>query len=727
MVENSRRFAQRLAPDRLSDNSQSALVFLLYSVASLLFFGRGLLGHLTTSHIGEGADPELMMWCLAWWPHALIHLLNPFFTDVIWSPSGFNITWVTSIPLPSLVAAPLTAVLGPIATLNILCLIALPLAAWSAFLLCRHLSKHFWGSVLGGYIFGFCPTLLGQLLFGRLHSIFVFPVPLAVLLVIRRLRDEIGSCRFSTLLALCLATVFLCSPEIFATATVFGSMVLFIAWAMSDERLRAALVRTTVSSFYAYLMALPLISPYLIYMLASRRPYDGPLWNNNLLSADLLNFVIPTPTNEVGSFKLFEKLSGPFNIGLPAEAVAFLSWPLIVLAWLFARKYWRELRGRLLVDALVIIVTCSLGPALIVRGNALPIGLPWAGLDWWVLNNAAPARFCMYAFLVFAVMAALWLSSAQLKIYQKAIFSLAVLVGLLPNVSSSYWVYSAEAPAFFHDGLYRNYLEKGESVLVLPFWPRNQAMLWQAQSGMYFKMAGGPGPWPVQVAAWPILDAFMRETYIPNAAEQLELFLVQQGVSAVVMDEASFSSYGKLMGEIGVPPIRVGGVYLYRLMRISPAEKLTMMQARVRSDEARFDDLLVGVQKYLTSGGAADKLSAPNILPLGLISARSVIGEPAPPEIRDSGDNWWRTSHVRYGLLLFVNSDHTIVIGEVASGAGADRIIEKYRGIAAETDFVTFKWARGFVGEKRERAIGIVAISFDRQRLAQQPRKPSPL
>ena len=87
--------------------------FLLYGLLSLLFFGRGLLGHFASFHIGVGEDPPLMMWCLVWWPHAIAIGLNPIITHAFWAPVGLNLTWSTSIPLVSLLATPLTASLGP--------------------------------------------------------------------------------------------------------------------------------------------------------------------------------------------------------------------------------------------------------------------------------------------------------------------------------------------------------------------------------------------------------------------------------------------------------------------------------------------------------------------------------------------------------------------------------------------------------------------------------------
>jgi hypothetical protein len=97
---------------------RSLCALVLYLALSILFFGRSLLGHLSTFHIGVGPDPGLTMWFLVWWPHAIAHGLNLFITHVIWAPSGFNLAWQTSIPLASLLASPFTLTVGPIAAYN---------------------------------------------------------------------------------------------------------------------------------------------------------------------------------------------------------------------------------------------------------------------------------------------------------------------------------------------------------------------------------------------------------------------------------------------------------------------------------------------------------------------------------------------------------------------------------------------------------------------------------
>ncbi|MGH8012646.1 MAG: hypothetical protein ACREQ4_09120, partial [Candidatus Binataceae bacterium] len=215
--------------------------FVVYFVCAFLFVGRGLLGHWSTAHLGGGADPQLMMWFLVWWPHAILHHLNIFLSKAIWAPSGYNLTWQTSVPLVSLMAAPLTATLGPIATLNVLCLLSLALAAWCAFFLCRYLSGNYWSAMMGGYIFGFSPYMLGQLYFTHLHTLFIFPVPLAVYFGIRRFRDEITAHRLTTVLAILLVVQFFVALEIFATMLMFGVMALGLAFMLStgDTRRRA--------------------------------------------------------------------------------------------------------------------------------------------------------------------------------------------------------------------------------------------------------------------------------------------------------------------------------------------------------------------------------------------------------------------------------------------------------------------------------------------------------
>jgi hypothetical protein len=692
--------------------------FLLYSLLSVLFFARGLAGQFTTAHFGKGADAPLMMWCLVWWPHAIANGLNPFLTNAYWAPHGFNITWSTSIPLASLIAAPLTQAIGPVGSLNLLCLASFPLAAWCAFLLCHYLSRNYWASILGGYIFGFSPFLLGQLSFGRLHTLWIFPVPLAVYCVVRRLKGDLTTRRFVTLLAVVLVVEFLCAAEIFATMTIFGAMILALHWLDSSPEDRARINRLIVESAGSYLIALLILSPYLYYMLVSQRPYNGAMWPDMLLSADALNFLVPAPNNELGTIPWLDRLSAPFNAGISAEEISYLALPVVLIAVHYLWLHWREPFAKLITFALLIMLVLSLGPHLVVEGDTTRVSLPWKVLRVSLLENAAPARFCAYIYLIFAIVGSLWLSSVRLTNGLKVAVGALVVISLLPNLSADYWILQANEPSFFRDGLYKNYLRPNETVLILPFWTRNDSMLWQAESHMYFQMAGGPGPWPAKFAIWPMVDAFSRQMYVPEATIQLRAYLTDHNISTLIVTDESLATWAPLLATLEAPIVRVGGVSLYRTSLMPKATLKSLSALRADFDSIRFETLLAKVDQYFSNGGGLSELTASKAVKFGLIPANELVGpaEP-PPEVRHPKLNWFRQPDYSYGVVLFAVNNKQIVIGISVWYPDALKLIEKYGRFSSETDFLPPDFAS--IAMKDSNAVGILAMSFERDKLKQ--------
>src|SRR5271157_2794043 len=62
----------------------------VYLAAAYILVGRGLLGDFTgrIAATTTPRDPSLMIWCLAWFPHALTNHLDPFLTRAVWWPVG---------------------------------------------------------------------------------------------------------------------------------------------------------------------------------------------------------------------------------------------------------------------------------------------------------------------------------------------------------------------------------------------------------------------------------------------------------------------------------------------------------------------------------------------------------------------------------------------------------------------------------------------------------------
>src|SRR5439155_51356 len=82
-----------------------------------------------TYSIGSPGDPPQMMWFLAWSPFALSHGHNPLFSTYIDYPAGFNLLWNCTFPLMAAILAPITAILGPVFSYNVLETLAVGLSA----------------------------------------------------------------------------------------------------------------------------------------------------------------------------------------------------------------------------------------------------------------------------------------------------------------------------------------------------------------------------------------------------------------------------------------------------------------------------------------------------------------------------------------------------------------------------------------------------------------------
>ncbi len=609
----SRNRSDERAPAGGPSDPYGLLALSIYLAISLFLFGRSLVGHFSDTHIAMGPDPSLFMWFLVWWPHALIHRLNPFFTDLIWSPTGFNLAWTTGVPLPSFLVWPLTAIAGPVAAFNVLCLTGPPTAAWAAFLLCRYACRAWWPSLLGGYIYGFSAYMLGQQSCGHLHMTLVFLVPLAILVVARAIKGELTPRKFVVALTGILVAQFLISIEIVATMTAVGGIVLLLGWLFAPTDTAERIVKTLMPTAIAYALATAILGPYIYCLFALGAPH-GPIWPPETYWSDVLNFLVPAPTSELGVIPMFERLSAPFRTDGIAEAGAYMGLPLIILFVAYSRRHGREPMGRLLVDSFVITCVLALGPHLHIHGVAL-CRFPGAILLLVPpLDKALATRFTMYAFLIMAIIASRWFASSRSRAGIKLALAAAVVLFTLPNLSAHYWTRPARSPEFFTGGLYRQYLAPNEKILLLPFGVRGNSMLWQAEAGMYFRMVGGwTGVIPKEFHYWPIVDAFQRAVYLPDPLAQLNAFMSHNRVDAVVVtdDDPEAKFWDGLLAHSSTAMRSVGGVALYQISptALKPYDQVTALEMAQRTDSVVFDTLLLAADRWLSDGQSLARLT----------------------------------------------------------------------------------------------------------------------
>ena len=656
-----------------------SLTVVVYALVAGIFFMRGLLAH-PGYFIGRGTDPAMFMWYLRWWRFVLEHRINPFLTDLLWAPLGFNLAWTTFIPLPAWLVIPIGRVCGETAAYNALCFLAIPLAAISAFLLCRRITGTFWPSLLGGYIFGFSPYMLGNLLAGHLHLMLAFPIPLAALTGLRRLDGEITARRFTIEFAILLVVQFLCGIELFATMTIFGGFVLLAAIAFFDGETRARLFDLAGPLVAAYAITMLVVSPYLYYLFAFGFPKE-PIWSPDQFTGDLLNFFIPTDTNLLGTLGFARVITGTFNSNI-YENCAYLGIPLLVTLEVYRRTAWRISTTRFLIAILGIAVVASFGSVLRVAGRAV-FPMPWRLFAMLpVISNALPIRFMMYAFLVLSVMVAMWFATSAARPVTKLLAAALILVSIAPNPHASFWVSPLDIPAFFTDRTYASELEPSETILALPWGHKGNSMYWQLRSDMYFRMAGGwTGIMPFEFLRMPVLNYFYGGIDLPEAADQLKAFIARFGVRAVIADptDVDFPIWQQTLVSLGVPAINEKGVWLYKIPPDSfpTYAKLSGAQLEARANALQFDIILEAAGAYLAKGYDLSKLSPAELRRLDLLPREWLVAS-------DDSIDWQIGPAPGGGVAIII----------VGSYEGVKPLIERYGAVASEIGYpMPKRWA----------------------------------
>jgi hypothetical protein len=290
-----------------------------------------------------------------------------------------------------------------------------------------------------------------------------------------------------------------------------------------------------------------------------------------------------------------------------------------------------------------------------------------------LLNSALPSRFMIYVFLALAVIVTLFLSDRDLSASWKYAATALSLLFLLPNPSSGYWARRTESLEFFTTGLFRQYLARDENLVVIP---SQGSMLWQAETDMYYRMAGGyvSVSAPDAFLAWPITNYLLQGEVVPDAGDQLKAFLATHDVSTILVTDEVWNLWKPLMSFVGATIQHAGGVYICRVPATELAQyrTVTAIEMETRFDAARFDALLIAAQQYLANGGEASMLTPFALQSRGLLPS-----------------GWVRDRDVRSGSGLYLGpaaGDGTAV-GVTGSYQALKPTIERYRGFAREVYF----------------------------------------
>jgi hypothetical protein len=547
-------------------NLPGLAVFGGFALLAFLYLGVRLLVEPGAQYLGAGSDPLGFIWCFGWWPYAIAHGTNPFVTHAIWAPNGVNLIWTASVPGLALLFSPLTIVAGPVVSYNVATVLLPAFAAWTAFVLCRHLTGALWPSLVGGYLFGFSSYVLGEEI-GHPHATAVFLVPLVALICTRFVEGELDSRGLVLRLGPLLGFEFLISTEVaFTLALALVSTVALGAVLLPLRRRRLVALLGPLVGAAAF--AALLTAPFVYYAVTGFQ--RGAVTPVGFFTTDLYNFGIPT-RNALVSLGWAAPIAHHFP-GNDSERGAYLGVPalLIIAAYLWRRVRWAT--GRFLLASLTLAIICTLGSRLTIGGHAT-IWLPWSLVARWPLfDNVLPERLSVYVALLGAVIVALWIAAARHGVLRWLLPALAMLA-IVPNPATGEWASGYTVPAFFTDGAYRSCLDPNENILPLPVTAGGESMLWQTVDGYRFRMAGGniePDPPRSFLAPTAIANIAWGASLTASQLPELESYIRAKQVTSVLVDPSMASQWSGALDRLATPQ-RLGGVVLYHISDGSPS------------------------------------------------------------------------------------------------------------------------------------------------------------
>lgn len=552
------------------------LAALIY-VAGALITQRHAVAHLG-SHVAANLpiDVTQNFWSMWWWPHAILHLDNPFVTHLIWVPDSLDMGAVQGLPLPSMLMAPVTALFGPIVSYNVVCLIAPVLGGWFTYRLCWRLTASPAAAIAGGWLFAFSSYALSQLGAGHPFLTLAFAPPALLLLAVRRLDGSLSTRRYVALTALVLIAQLGCNPEIVFTTTVYGAVALICGVAFTSGQARRTLVGLIPPLAFAYAVTAVVCSPYLYYLLT------GPSFSrgvDRLYFADLLSYFFPTPITLIGHQR-FIGVSAAFFSGY-VETGTYVGAGGIIAFAAYAIEWWaRSVYAKVLVVTTLVAAVMSLGITLQIDGHPT-IWMPYhAVVNVPGFAEALPVRLGLYVELGVAIAAGVWLAQPRGRRIVRWVLVLLATVLIWPNTNgalpgtplkpvydTSFNVAGAQFsdPPFFTNGTFRRYLRHNEVILPIPYGQEGASLLWQAVAHGYFRMASGYfGPFPPDYYD----DIVFQELYgapapYSDPVAGMRSFLRRHQVGAVVIEDGQGGPWTGLMQQLGLRGDAVGGVVVY--------------------------------------------------------------------------------------------------------------------------------------------------------------------
>ena len=447
------------------------------------------------------SDPAQQLWWLAWFPQALLHGHNPFYSDALFARfGGISAMSNTSWMLPALVLSPITLLFGPIASSNVAGLLAPGVSGVAAFAMAARFVQSFWARTVAGAVFAFSPFVVATVVLGHLNFTLVAYIPLALLVGDRLVRGEIKPVGAGLLLGLLTAAEFFVGVEVIVFTVVLAGALLLAAVLLRRSALVAALPGLLIAGATGLGVCAVTLGYPIWVTLFGRAHVMGPYWSGARSATPywlkvlrhLDAMVIPGPH----VFSPSPVLTGTGYAGPRGPGMDYVGLGIVIALVLCAPVVRRRSLYAILAVAAVL---CTLL-------ESVPLGL-WHAIP--VAGSATPARFALVVALLLGLMLALvidgWVRPARpwarrlcRRFGRRAGYAtgaLAVLVALAPiaaTYSPPFVVQAASIPRWFTDA--SSMATSGTPLLILPFGrDRGESMAWEAETGIHSQLVWAYG------------------------------------------------------------------------------------------------------------------------------------------------------------------------------------------------------------------------------------------
>lgn len=397
-----------------------------------------------------GSDVWAHEWTFWWLKTALLAGRNPYFTDLLFHPTGVDLTSHNIAWFNFALWFPLQTAFDSNTAFSLMYPLLFALNGYAMYLFAQAQLRVQTGAIIAGLVYGFWPYVLSQA--GHPNMIVLFGLPLGLLYVDRtirygRRRDAVLAGVFFALLGI--ARWQLLVPAVYVVAIfVIGRAVarqnrgataplgkrLTPFWGQVYRAIRAQAIGVfqlskrlaPIGVVMAILMA-PLLLPLVIAQ-AMRTTAGDLLTYEPHYASDLLSYLLPNVHLGLWS-SWVERLPSAWQFH--QQEITFLGYTVMILAAIGIYGYRRK---ALLWLAIALLFLClALGPTITIGQQPWPaLPTPYRLVEDWFITHLMrrPDRFNIFLGLPFAMLAAMGTTVLQRRLAVKWFAPLALVIAL---------------------------------------------------------------------------------------------------------------------------------------------------------------------------------------------------------------------------------------------------------------------------------------------------------